>query len=423
MRASASHRGGKTPELFALPASSLGLAGDPCMLHSSGVLKETMDAVALASERSEEAKATAAVGRSLTLECCNADTVRELDRRRSLDNSPNSRQSRGKPSSSHLQGRDTSNMSFQYFIGIDVSKAKLELAFDEQTTHAVVSNDPKGIDELMELLPEPKSCLIVLEATGNYERAIVVQLVDAGHVVSVVNPRQVRDFAKAIGKLAKTDKIDARVIAQYGKLIRPRAIVKTKELQGELDQLVTRRRQLISTRTAEKNRQGQAVSKVVRKSIQRVLDAINKDVKEIDREIEKLVQSDDQWKARAKLLGTMPGIGDVTSKTLIAELPELGELNRKQIAALVGLAPINRDSGTMRGRRSIFGGRQALRSALYMATLSARRCNPAIAAFSQRLEEQGKPPKVIITACMRKILITLNTMVKTNSPWENLKSA
>ena len=240
--------------------------------------------------------------------------------------------------------------------------------------------------------------------------------------VSVVNPRQVRDFAKAIGQLAKTDKIDARVIAQFGKLTRPRAVVKTKELQGELDQLVTRRRQLIDTRTAEKNRQGQAVSKVVFKSIQRVLDALNKDIKALDREIEKLVQSDDDWKNRAKLLGTMPGIGEVTSATLIAELPELGDLNRQQISSLVGLAPFNRDSGTMRGKRSIFGGRRAVRSALYMAALSARRHNPAIAAFSKRLNEQGKPPKVIITACMRKILVILNTMVKTNSPWKNLET-
>lgn len=393
------------------------------MLHSSVVSLETTDAVALGSERSEEAKATAADGRSLTLECCNADTVWELDRRRPLVNSPNSRLSRHRLSSSHLQGRDTSKMSFQHFIGIDVSKAKLDLAFDEQSTSAIVPNNSKGIDELMGLLPEAKSCLIVVEATGNYERAIVVRLVDAGHIVSVVNPRQVRDFAKALGILAKTDKIDARVIAQFGKLTRPRAVAKTKQLQGELDQLVTRRRQLIGTRTAEKNRQGQAVSKVVFKSIQRVLDAINKDIKKMDLAIQKLVQSDDDWKHRAELLGSMPGIGEVTSATIIAELPELGDLNRQEIASLVGLAPFNRDSGTMRGKRSIFGGRQSVRSVLYMAALSARRYNPAIAAFSNRLTEQGKPPKVVITACMRKILVTLNTMVKTNSPWQNLKNA
>lgn len=393
------------------------------MLHSDGVGQETIGAVALASERSEEAKATAADGRSLTLECRDADTVRELDRRRSLEKSPHSRLSREQNPSSHLQGRDTSIMNFQHFIGIDVSKAKLDLAFCEQTSNATVSNDPQGIEQLVGLLPEPKSCLVVVEATGNYERDLVVRLVDAGHIVSVVNPRQVRDFAKAIGKLAKTDKIDARVIAQFGKLTRPRAVVKTKKLQSELDQLVTRRRQLIDTRTAEKNRQGQSASKVVFKSIQRVLDALNKDIKTLDREIEKLVQSDDDWKNRAKLLGTMPGIGTVTSATLIAELPELGDLNRQQISSLVGLAPFNRDSGAMQGKRSIFGGRRTVRSALYMAALSARRHNPAIAAFSQRLSEQGKPPKVIITACMRKILVTLNTMVKTNSPWKNLQTA
>ncbi len=395
------------------------------MLHSPSVSLDTIDAISFASERSEEAKEMVADGRSLTLKCCeaHADTVREPDRRRPVDNSPNSRQSRASRSSSHLQGRDTSKMCFQEFVGIDVSKAKLDLAFDEKPTATTVSNDLDGIDELVNLLPEPGSCLIVIEATGNYERTLVIRLVDAGHIVSVVNPRQVRDFAKALGKLAKTDRIDALVIAQFGKLTRPRAIAKTKELQGELDQLVTRRRQLIGTRTAEKNRQGHTASKVVAKSIQRVLDAINKDIKAIDREIEKLVQSDDDWKHRAKLLGTMPGIGEVTSATIIAELPELGELNRRQISALVGLAPFNRDSGEMRGRRSIFGGRQSVRAALYMAALSARRCNPAIREFSERLSAQGKPPKVVITACMRKILVTLNSMIKTNSPWENPKTA
>jgi len=314
-------------------------------------------------------------------------------------------------------------MSFQHFVGVDVSKAKLDLAFDEQQSHTTVPNDAKGIDKLVELLPKPDSCLITIEATGNYERTLVVRLIDAGHVVAVVNPRQVRDFAKAIGKLAKTDKIDARVIAQFGKLTRPRAVATTKQLQGELDQLVTRRRQLISTRTAEKNRQGHAASQVVRKSIQRVLDAINKDIKSLDREITKLVQSDDDWKNRAKLLETMPGVGEVTTTTIIAELPELGDLNRQQIASLVGLAPFNRDSGKMSGKRSIFGGRRAVRTALYMAALSARRSNPAIKGFAQRLSEQGKPPKVIITACMRKILVTLNSMIKTDSPWKNLKNA
>ncbi|MEM7478081.1 MAG: IS110 family transposase [Planctomycetota bacterium] len=310
-------------------------------------------------------------------------------------------------------------MSFQHFVGIDVSKAKLDLACSDQSTATTFTNDSKGFDELMKLLPEPNLCLIVLEATGNYEQALVVRLTDAGHVVSVVNPRQVRSFTKAMGRLAKTDKIDARVIAEFGEKIRPRAVAKTKELQGELDQLVTRRRQLIETRTSEKNRQGQAKSKLVHKSIQRVLDTLNKDVKAIDREIARLVQSDDHWKNRAELLGTIPGVGDVTSNTLIAELPELGELNRQQIAALVGVAPFNDDSGTMNGKRTIYGGRVSVRNVLYMAAMSARRHNPVIAAFSQRLGEQGKPPKVIITACMRKILVILNSMVKTNSPWKN----
>lgn len=349
-----------------------------------------------------------------------AEDVGELDRRQTFGISPNSRLSRVESSSSYLQGRDTSKMSFEHFIGIDIAKAKFDVALGIENKVLQFKNDTSGHAELSEQLPTPGTCLIVMEATGGYEKALAVNLVEQGHVVAVVNPRQVRDFAKAMNILAKTDKIDARVIAKFGQLIRPRSIAISNEKQDELDQLVTRRRQLIGTRTAEKNRQGQATSKVVRKSIQKILDALNKDVRRIDAEIAKLVQSDDDWKSRLEILKSVPGVGEVVATTLVAELPELGTFNRNQIGALVGVVPFNRDSGTLKGTRSIFGGRPAVRSALYMAALSAQKWNPAIKRFADRLKSQAKPPKVILVACMRKLLITLNTMVKTKSKWENL---
>lgn len=377
-------------------------------------------AIALASERSEEAKAMAAGDRSMALCSASSENAGELDRRRSLDKSPNSRQSRStsKSASSYSQGRDTSKMNFEHFIGVDVAKAKLDIATGVDGPVRTIANQASEIKAMINELPKPKSALLVVEATGGYEKLLVVELVQAGHIVSVVNPRQVRDFAKALGILAKTDKIDAKVIARFGQQVRPRAYVKTHEKQDELDQLVTRRRQLIALRTSEKNRQQQADSKAVAKSITRTLDHLRKDIRRIDEAIRKLVQSDDQWKDRAELLESTPGVGEVTSTTLIAELPELGDLNRQQISALVGVAPFNCESGKMRGKRMIFGGRKSVRDVLYMAAMSAMQFNPKIKTFSDRLKGQGKPHKVIVTACMRKLLVILNTMVKENKPWE-----
>lgn len=356
----------------------------------------------------------------MALGSSDAEDEGELDRRQFLGISPNSRLSRVISSSSYLQGRDTSKMSFEHFIGIDISKAKFDVAMGAESQVLPFNNDASGLAEFSKQLPQQGTCLIVMEATGGYEKSLALHLADQGHVVAVVNPRQVRDFAKAMGILAKTDKIDARVIAKFGELVRPRAIAVTPEKQDELDQLVTRRRQLIVTRTAEKNRLEQATSKVVRKSIQKIIDTLNKDIRRIDAEITKLVESDDDWKSRLEILKSTPGVGDVVASTLVAELPELGTLNRNQITALVGVVPFNRDSGTLKGKRAIFGGRPAVRSALYMAALSAQKWNPAIKRFADRLRDQAKPPKVVIVACMRKLLITLNTMMKTNSKWENL---
>ena len=314
-------------------------------------------------------------------------------------------------------------MSFECFIGIDVAKAKLDVAFNASSKVHQVTNDPQGHRELIQLLPKPGQCLIVLEATGVYERAIVLALVDAKHIVSVVNPRQIRDYARAVGKLAKTDQIDARVIADYGEKVRPRALDKTTEKQAEMNALVARRRQLIQSRTSEKNRQLQADSKIIRKSVQRILDSLNKEIRRIEIEIQSLVKSDDDWRQKLELLKSAPGVGDVTSATLIAELPELGKLNRKQITALVGVAPLNRDSGNKRGQRTIFGGRASVRAALYMATLTAKKHNPVIAHFATRLLNAGKSPKVVLVACMRKLLTILNVMIRNNSPWQNTKTA
>lgn len=258
---------------------------------------------------------------------------------------------------------------------------------------------------------------MVVEATGGYERQLVAELAAAGHHVSVVNPRQVRDYARSRGILAKTDRIDARVIALFGQHVHPRPLAEVHEKQGELSQFVTRRRQLVELRTAEMNRREAPVSKEVRKSIQFVIDTLNKELKRVDQAILALVESDDDWKGKSDVLQSTPGVGQTTAATLLSDLPELGRLSRAKIAALVGVAPLNRDSGTMRGKRSIWGGRATVRSALYMATLSAQRYNPIIKTFAERLAARGKPKKQIIVACMRKLLVILNTMLKTNTPW------
>lgn len=308
-------------------------------------------------------------------------------------------------------------MDFESVIGIDVAKKKLDVADWPASFAEQFGNQEAGHQKLIGKLPDPVSCLIVIEATGGYEKGIVLALVNAGYLVSVVNPRQVRDFAKALGILAKTDKIDARVIARFGQQVRPRALAQTHEKQDELDQLVTRRRQLTGSRTAEKTRMDTATTKIVRNSVQKIADQLSKEIRRIEAEISKLVKSDDQWKDKAELLQSAPGVGTVTATTLIAEVPELGQLNRQKISALIGVAPFNRDSGQFRGRRTIFGGRRAVRNVLYMAALSAREHNPVIRAFAKRLDSQGKLPKVVLVACMRKLLVILNTMVKTNTHW------
>lgn len=256
-----------------------------------------------------------------------------------------------------------------------------------------------------------------MEATGSYQKPVAMALLEAGHCVAVVNPRQVRRFAQGIGILAKTDKIDAKILARYAELVRPRTMEKPSENQVQIADLASRRRQLIDLRTAESNRLKQTQQKSVCKSIEQTIQFLNEQIEAIDKQIESLIESDEAWSDQAKLVKSVPGVGKGTAAALAANLPELGRLNRQEIAALVGIAPFNRDSGQFRGKRSIQGGRKQIRSVLYMAALSARRCNPIIREFAQRLTAQGKATKVVLVACMRKLLVILNTMVKNNTHW------
>lgn len=305
------------------------------------------------------------------------------------------------------------------FVGIDVAKDSLDACVLPEGRRGTTTNDRQGFRELLGLLPPAGQCLVVVEATGGYQRALVAELIAAGHQVAVVNPRQVRDFARGLNLLAKTDRLDAQVIARFGQQVQPRPAQKIPEKQDRLEQLVVRRRQLIELRTAEKCRLEMASTKVVIKSVRSMIEQLDKFIRQIEKELSELIESDDQLQCRAAALQTAPGVGAVTAVTLVAELPELGRLNRQEISALVGVAPFNRDSGKFHGRRAIWGGRATVRSVLYMATLTARRCNPVIRAFGERLAAAGKPFKVVMVACMRKLLVILNTIIKNNSVWNS----
>ena len=376
---------------------------------------------ALPSKRScrapRKARAVGAGARSTTLR--SSEAAGEQDRRRSCVISPNSRQNRRpRGSSSYLQGRDLC-MSHGYdaFIGIDVCKDGFDVCCARSGPLGRFDNTADGVSRLLPLLPPAGTCLIVIEATGGYERQLVGDLMTAGHQVSVVNPRQVRDFAKAMNILAKTDRLDAAVLARFAERMQPIPREKPGRLD-ELRELVARRRQLIEHRTAEKNRCLQGASPFVRKSLLKSIEAINKDVKAIDKVLLSLVHSDDEWKNKFDKITEVTGLGPQTATTLVAEMPELGQVNRQQAAALVGVAPYNQDSGQFRGRRMVKGGRQSVRNVLYMAALSAMKHNPVIRDFAARLHSKGKPPKVVITACIRKLVVILNAILKTNQSWQ-----
>jgi transposase len=309
------------------------------------------------------------------------------------------------------------------WVGIDVAKATLDLHFLPSGQKHTLTNNPPGHRQLQELLPDPAACRIVLEATGGYERQLVADLLDQGYHVAVINPKRARDFAKALGLVAKTDRIDARVLALFAQKVQPAPAQKTPEKQAEIQQFVARRRQLIDLRTMESNRLEIIRAKGVRKSIEAVLKLLDRQISEVEAAIEALVESDDDWRQKAQLVQSVPGLGGVTATTLVAEVPELGQLNRQQISSLIGLAPFNRDSGAHHGKRSIGGGRKSVRSVLYMAALAARRCNPVIKAFADRLAQQGKPFKVVLTACMRKLLVIVNSLLKSGQSWNPITAS
>jgi transposase len=357
--------------------------------------------------------------------------ARQRDRRRPFGHNPDSRPSDGvatTPVSSHSRERVTSMSDpatlavvvADHFCGIDVSKATLDACLLDAAGHATArrfDNDAAGIAAPVAWLTPMAPERIVLEATGRYGRHATAELLAAGLPACVVNPRQARAFAQATGRLAKTDAIDAAILAEFARVVRPRVATPDRPAQAALDERVVRRRQVVQMLVAERNRLDGLTDKVTVRSVKAVVRLLERQRDDLDRQINALVEADDDWRSRRDRLVTVPGIGPGTAGLLVAELPELGHLNRREIAALVGVAPVNRDSGTARGRRSIAGGRGTVRSGLYMATLSAMRHNPTIKTFADRLTAAGKPFKVVAVACLRKLVTILNVMIRTKQDW------
>ena len=304
-----------------------------------------------------------------------------------------------------------------------MAKDKLDLARSDSNLVFTFANDAAGIGRIVDSLRSTNMGMIVVEATGGLERPIVAALLDADLPVSLVNPRQVRHFAKGVGILAKTDAIDAGVLMDFARRAQPRLAKKRSGNQTELNALVTCRRQLTHVRTEQTNRRGRTDSKAALKSIDAVIRAVNKQIEALDQQIRKLIESDDDMDSIDKLLRTVPGVGAVLSSTLICGLSELGTTDRQRISALAGVAPFNNDSGPRKGKRAIRGGRAPVRAVLYMATVAAMRCNPVIQRFAARLKEKCKANKVVITACMRKLLGLLNAMIRDGLRWDELKVA
>jgi transposase len=310
------------------------------------------------------------------------------------------------------------NNAAEIFVGIDVSKSWLDMAVHEQSAAWRFSNDPEGWVKLVKHLKKLQPTLVVLEATGGFEMLVTAELHHAGLPVVVMNAKRVRDFARATGRLAKTDKLDARVIAHFAAAVRPELRASAGEAEEQLAALLTRRRQLIDMQTVEKNRLVTVRAKM-QSNIEAHLQWLAQTLSQLEAEIEAFIRHSPTWRANDALLQSAPGVGAVTSMTLLAMLPELGQLNRQAIAALVGVAPMNKDSGKKQGRRRIFGGRASVRRVLYMAALSATRFNPVIKAFYAVLVKRGKEKKVALTACMRKLLVILNAMMRTRQPWRS----
>lgn len=314
-----------------------------------------------------------------------------------------------------VSARKGARMS-ESFVGIDVSKEWFDVQILEGP-HARFANDRVGHEQVIAWLAGRTITGIVLEATGGYERWLVAALQAAGLPTAVVNPRPVRDFAKALGRLAKTDAVDADVLARFAQAIRPAPQPLADEQALRLRELLARRGQLVEMRVMEANRLEHAHERSVRKDLLSSLEFIEKRLKRLDDEIDDELRKSPAWREKVEILTGVPGVGPQTARTLVIELPELGECSRREGAALVGLAPRNRDSGQFRGRRTIGGGRSRVRTALYMATLSASRCNPVIRSFYRKLRDAGKPAKVALVACMRKLLTILNALLRKKSTW------
>jgi transposase len=309
-------------------------------------------------------------------------------------------------------------MSEGLFVGIDVSKDSLDIAFSDGRAPAAVTNDAAGHAQLVAMLTAIHPETVLLEATGGYHRHAVAAMAAAQLQVVIVNPRQTRDFAKATGRLAKTDRIDAAVLARFAQAVRPEVRPLPDPDRQALSELVARRQQLVVMRDAERNRQTQADDPRVTRSIREVLSTLAAQIGQIDDEIDERIKGSPIWRHKTDLLKSVKGVGDQTARTLIAELPELGALSRQAIAALVGLAPINHDSGAFRGQRHIRGGRTSVRCALYMAALSAIRYNAPVRAFYERMVKAGKRKKVALLAAAHKLLTILNAILRTNTPWK-----
>jgi transposase len=307
------------------------------------------------------------------------------------------------------------------FVGIDVAKDKLDLARSDSGELLTFTNDARGIGRIVQLLKVAGPTCIVVESTGGLERPLLDALLDADLPVALVNPGRVRHFAIGIGILAKTDPIDASVLMKFAQLAAPRLAEKRSANQAELDALITCRRQLIKSHTEQGNCRQTTRSKSALKSIDSVLKTLDRQIKLLDKKIRELIDSDDDFKHLDRLLRSVPGVGKVLSSTLVAELAELGSTDRREISALVGVAPFNHDSGKFRGKRAIRGGRAQVRNVLYMAALAAMKFNPVVHKFAERLRRTGKTAKVIIVACMRKLLSLLNAMVRDNLMWPELQ--
>jgi transposase len=317
---------------------------------------------------------------------------------------------------------DSSSIGSHVCVGIDVSKEFLDIARSDQKATWRHPNDPAGVQKLVEELIRFTPACIVVESTGGVERSLIGALLEAQLPVALVNPGNVRDLAKGLGILAKTDAIDAHLLARFAQIASPRLLEKQLQIQAELAALVTCRRQLVKTRTEQINRRQATFSKRARDAIDAVSATLDKQIAKLDKQIADQIDSNDQWKELAKNLQSVPGVAQITAATFVAQVPELGKLQHRELAALVGVAPFNRDSGFHKGKRTIHGGRASVRGVLYMAAITAMRCNALIKAFADRLKQAGKPAKVVIIACAHKLLTLFNVIARENIPWNQLNA-